>query len=152
MSVAVMLVIATVVAGAEKVPVLVEGVSAGAVDVIVSPKTEIMEEKEVIARTVVGIGGEGVESCSCCRGLRPRRFDVSPVIVKNGPYEPHSKRSIYFGLWARQKKNPAPLSSEPAVLSDKKSILVPFVGPVGSGPFGLVSIFWHSGLQITKKS
>jgi hypothetical protein len=81
----VMFVVVTLVGGIERVAVLGEGVSAGAVAVIVSPKTENMEVKEVIDRTVVGIWGEGVESCCCCRGLRPRRFDGGPVILKNGP-------------------------------------------------------------------
>lgn len=79
------MVVVMLVGGIEVVAVLGEGVSAGAVDVIVSPTTEIIETKEVIDRTVVGIWGEGVESCGSCRGLRPRRFDVSPVIVKIGP-------------------------------------------------------------------
>ncbi len=85
------MVVVPLVGGIERGAVLGEGFSAGAVAVIVSPTTEIMETKEVIDRTVVGIWGEGVdrgegvEGCGSCRGLRPRRFDVNPVIVKIGP-------------------------------------------------------------------
>jgi hypothetical protein len=108
----------------------------------------------VIDRTVVGIWGGGIESCGSCRGLRPGRFDVNPFIVKNGPYEPHSKRSIYFGLLARQKKNSALSSPVPAVPPCKKSIVVPVmpVMPVGFCAFGPVSISGQSeSLQSTKK-
>jgi len=106
----------------------------------------------VIDRTVVGIWGGGIESCGSCRGLRPERFDVCPFIVKNGPYEPHSKRSIYSGLLARQKKNSALLSPVPAVSSTKKSIVVPVAMPVGFCAFrpGSISLQYGS-VQLTKK-
>jgi hypothetical protein len=81
----VVMAVVTLVGGIEGVAVLGEVVCAGKVAVIVAPLTEMMETKEVIDRTVAGIGGEGVESCGSCRGIRPRRFDVPPVILKNGP-------------------------------------------------------------------
>jgi hypothetical protein len=77
-----MVIVATVVGGIERVAVVV---CEGKVAVIVAPLTEMMGTKDVIDRTVTGMGGEGVESCGACRGIRPRCFDGSPIILKNGP-------------------------------------------------------------------